>query len=311
LVEGIYKWLYIKKSQKPGGVPELGFASCPSPLMLWGGAFPVSFLRRSQFNSMDALSALVRLAPYGLAPAIGAYGAYRGARSIGKNRTSRRVKRIPRSLTVKGLHQFKRSVNFNMGYSPLNGVTGPAGGTSNSLSMNFSLQTVSILVGAVRSAQVIPNFAELTALFDKWRLKSVTVSVFFQDNSSSTGVTATNIPLVNYIWDSSDNTIETLDQMSQHPNVKRYQFGNGAARNGCLKTRGVPLAHITGAGINGGTVVTGTRPEKAGTWFDTATPDVAHNCLKMTFDPIGGTQVANEGSFSYYVDLMYELKDVI
>lgn len=259
---------------------------------------------------MDALSSLLRLAPYGLAPFAGAYGAYRGGRSlVGKRK--RTARRIPRSLNVKGIHTFRRTAQFPMAYSPANGVAYGTG-TGNSVAITFSLADINVKVGSGVGSAGVPNATELTSLFDKWCISKVTVRLFFQDNSSSTGVTATNMPLLNYVWDNSDNTIEVLSDINQHPSVKRFQFGSGTAKNGCLTTTGYPQGHLlTGDAISGGTATTGSRPEPKGTWFDTTTPSVSHYCLKMVFDPIGATQVSSEGSFSFYVDVTYKCKDVI
>jgi len=262
---------------------------------------------------MDALSALARLAPYGLGPIAGAYGAYRGSRAVSKlTRRTKPMRRIPRGINVKGLHTFKRAINFIVPYSPLNGIVGVAGGLDNRFSLTFGLDQIVLLVGAVRSGYAVPNFTELTALFDKWRIKGVTVSVFFQDNSSSTGVTATNMPLLNYVWDTSDNSLESIAEMNQHPNVKRQQFGSGSTRTGCIRTSGRPLTHLnTGDSISGGLASTGSRPEKYGTWIDTVSPSTSFYALKGVFDPLGATQVVSQGSMSFYIDITYELKDVI
>jgi len=48
------------------------------------------------------------------------------------------------------------------------------------------------------------------------------------------------MPLLVYVWDKEDKTLDSITTLNQFENAKRYQFGNGAARNGALITTGKP-----------------------------------------------------------------------
>jgi len=117
------------------------------------------------------------------------------------------------------------------------------------------------------------------------------------------------MPLLVYVWDKEDKTLDSITTLNQFENAKRYQFGNGAARNGALITTGKPQASSTGPLTNGGSA--GLKLEPVTTWFETTQPAVEYCSLKMAVDNFLATQATPEGSFSYYVDISYELKGVV
>lgn len=213
---------------------------------------------------------------------------------------------VGRSLTIRGTHTFKRTIQTSVPYVPSTGFQ--SGVASLGLSMAFSLSSLKITTGSVVT-QSVPGFTDLTNLFDKWRLVGVTVKVFFQNNSSLTSSILTCMPLLNYVWDTNDDAVPGIGAILQYPTVRQFQFGNGAAASGCLVTSGKPLAHLgTGDDVIGGTTG-GTRPEKYGAWCDTSVPQVQHNSLKMYLDSFSATQATSEGAFSFYVDMVYQCKD--
>lgn len=223
-------------------------------------------------------------------------GAYYGKTAVG------------RSLSIKGTHSFKRTVNVQIPYAPSSGFN--IGNASPGMSFAFSLASLKITTGAA-TIIAIPGAADLIGLFDKWRIAKVTVKIFFQNNSSSVATVATNMPLLNYVWDTSNDTVLALSDLLQYPSVRQYQFGNGAATSGCLMTGGSPRAHLTtGEQLVAGTTV-GGRPETTGAWMDTTSAGIQYNALKVFVDGFGGTQTTTEGNFSVYVDIVYQCKDAL
>ena len=255
---------------------------------------------------------LLQLAPYGLGPLVAAYGAARGARAV-YSATSRRpayrkTRRVPRTLRVKGLHSFRRSINLAADYIPTTGFTvGALTGTS--MTLTFSLSEVRGYLGASSFAIAVPGATDFTNLFDAWRIKAVRVSVFFQNTSSTSASVATNMPLIVYVWDKEDKSIDSIATINQFETSKRYQFGNGASRGGALMTMGKPHASSTGPLTNGGSA--GIKVEPASTWLETTQPTVEYQSLKLGVDGFGATQATTEGRFAFYIDVFYELKDVI
>lgn len=213
---------------------------------------------------------------------------------------------VGRSLTIRGTHTFKRTMQFSVPYVP---STGFQIGTANyGMSLSFSLSTIKVTTGTVTTLPV-PGYTDLTSLFDKWRIVGATVKIFFQNNTSLTSSILTCMPLVNYVWDTNDDSLTQFASILQYPFVRQFQFGNGATAAGCLLTSGKPLAHLgTGDDVIGGTTG-GTRPEKYGAWCDTTAPGVQHNALKFFLDSFSATQATSEGAFSFYVDMVYQCKD--
>lgn len=216
---------------------------------------------------------------------------------------------IGRSLSIKGMHSFKRTVQFTVPYIPTTGFQ--IGTASQSLSLGFSLSQLLVNTAAATTI-AIPGFADLVALFDKWRIAGVRVKIFFQQNSSSVASATTNMPLLNYVVDSSDAAPVVLADILQYPDVRQYQFGNGATNAGCLMVGVKPRAHLsTGDQIVGQALAAGGRVEPASAWMDTSAPLVQYNSLKMVLDGFGATQATTEGSFSFYVDITYQCKDAL
>lgn len=263
----------------------------------------------SQFNTMNNL---LSLAPYGLGPLVAAYGAARGARaaysSVSRRPAYRKARRVPRSLRIRGLHTFRRTVNFPLVYTPNAGfVSGALSGSS--ATFTFSLSELRMYLGAGSVAFAIPSYTDFTNLFDAWRIKSVKISMFFQNTSSTVASATTNMPLLVHAWDYEDNSVDASSAINQKDNSKRFQFGNGSAPMGALVTYGKPRATSTGPLTFGGSA--GLKQEPAKTWLETTHPEVQYNAWKVYVDGFAATQATTEGSFSTYVDIVYELKDVV
>lgn len=215
---------------------------------------------------------------------------------------------IGRSLTIRGTHTFKRSLQIPIQYVPTTGFQ--SGTASLNMAVSFSLSQVKVTTGtAVQFA--VPGASDLINLFDKWRIANVTFKIFFQNNSSATSSVATCMPLLNYVWDTTDDTPPAFVDIMQYPTVKQYQFGNGASATGCMRTSGKPLAHLSSGEqlVNG--LTGGTKPEKYGTWIDTTAPLVQHNSLKFFVDGFGASLATSEGQFSIYIDITYQCKDAL
>lgn len=220
---------------------------------------------------------------------------------------------IPKSLYIKGIHQFKRSMVYTAAYIPSTGI---AGGTDYGVNVACSLQNCYFSVQTGTTTTAVPGYSELVSLFDQYRIDKMTCNVFFQDTGSNTGSALTSMPIALYGNDVNDTLAgyyPTQPVMLQFATTKKYQFGNGASKGGCLRTTVVPQAHLSSGLENGGPGAvssTGTRPEKPRTWIDTNSPAVAHFGTNFWFDPAGGTQTTNLGTFTFYVDLYISCKDI-
>lgn len=254
---------------------------------------------------------LAALGTFGGVPSLLGYGAYRGARSLMKPRarTMRRRARIPKTIALKGVHTFKRTVAISaVPWTPSTGVTQGAT-TSPNASFSFSLQNVVFTVGATATTYSVPNYTQFTSLFDDWRIKGVAVRMFFAHTSESSTSNTQGAPMIHYVWDPTDNTVVDETAILQYEGLKQYQFANGASTRG-FTTFGRPQALLgTGLELTDGTT-TGGRPIPRSGWIETVSPTAEYNGLKMVF-PAVGTAAAVGGRFNIFVDLIYELKGVI
>lgn len=227
----------------------------------------------------------------------------------------RRPTSVPRSLYIKGVHKFKRTVAFPLAYIPSTGIGGSSDfGVGLSCSMtNVYWSTLSGSAGVP-----IPGASDLQNLFDTYRIDKMVVKVFFQDTGSNTGSGSTGMPVISYVNDNTtppQNYYATASQILQFQGVRQYQHGNGATKGGCLQTSVVPRAkQLTGmqAGPPGTNNSAGSASDKAFTWYETRNQGEAntHFGTLFYFDPAGATQTTKLGTFSFYVDVYFTCKDV-
>jgi len=252
-------------------------------------------------NNLHSLSQLAQLAPYGLGPLVAGYGAVRGARSayraVYPTRKAKRS-RVPRSLNIRGLHRFKRSVRFELKCKPAAGFSYDGTNYSTNMSMNFSLNAIGILVGAAGAGIAMPDTAELTDLFDQFRIDGVSIKFFYQHTEQLAGSLTNSMPVVLYLWDQADSTVETNAELIQHGDVKRHQLTRP------LITRGKPLAIDALAS-------SGITPLKYGTFLAKSNSTAQHNSFKMVWDPVGADGTAQSATLSVYVDLFVTCKDSV
>jgi len=256
-------------------------------------------------------AALAALGMFGGVPSLGAYGAYRGVRALTKSRgKTRNMKtRVPRNISLRGSHVFRRAVTIPFDYNPVAGVgvTGSAVVSPN-ISLSFGLQNHTINVGTTAFQLAVPNYTQLTSLFDNWRIKNVVVRIMYSHTGES-GLDNTSAPIIRYAWDHTDDLAVNQADLLQMPSFKSYQFANGASTTG-FSTRGVPKALLgTGIELADGTT-TGGRPMASTTWLETISPTISLNGLKICFVNNLGTANVVVGRFSVMVDTTYELKDV-
>jgi len=258
-------------------------------------------------------AALAALGMFGGVPSLGAYGAYRGARALTKSRgKTRNMKtRVPKPLSLRGVHTFRRAVEIPIDYTPSTGVniTG-SGVVSPNMAISFGLQNHTITIGATAFQLAVPNYTQLTSLFDNWRIKNVVVRLMYSHTAAAeTYQTGLSAPIIRYVWDHTDDTVVPVTEILQMPGFKSYQFANGASTTG-FSTRGVPKALLgTGIELADGTT-TGGRPMASSTWLETISPSIALNGLKICFVNNLGTTTVTQGRFSLMIDTTYELKDV-
>lgn len=173
----------------------------------------------------------------------------------------------------KDIHFFKRGSNaFNEIVG--NAAYGP--GIGYTAAYTFSLDQVR-------------NYAELVALFDRYKINHVQLKFFLRvDPSSQTAGTA-YYPRMWWLPDYDDNTPNTIDQMREHSKVKTAILRPN--RPVVVNIKPCPLTLL----YNGAT--SGYSPQW-GKWLD-AGYNVPHYCLKWAIDQLDNTnyKIAIEATY--------------
>lgn len=257
---------------------------------------------------LKTLDSVIRTAAI-MAPGMYAMRNRKRARSGGYGKMNTRAGMLfgrvntSRSLTIRGVHPFRRTVQVPILYQSATGF-GYSTLTADNISFQFNLTSVILNLAGSQFSIAVPGATDLSNLFDKWRIDSVSCKVFYQDTQSATASNATGMPIIVSVWDANDGNPAVLGDLLQYPGVKIYQFGNGASATGAMTTAGKPLAaSITGL------AAAGPSSEKHGTWLNTAVPATQYLGLKMSNDSLGATSATNGGQYSFYFTINYSCKD--
>lgn len=211
-----------------------------------------------------------------------------GASRQGRSRMSRGRSNVPRSLASTRRHCYTRTIS-----------TGSTPGSNDAISVNaqnaqglsatgfydmefsFSLQKVQMYIaGTAFVSWTMPNYADFTNLYDKYRIDWVEVTLTFNGNTH-TGGSVQSLPRVFFVEDNDDTNSINLASIQQYDNLKTFQFGTG---DGVMKTFRIhpkpqELVYYT-------TTLSGYQQGSNKKFIDTTYPDVPQYGCKMIVDPI-------------------------
>lgn len=149
------------------------------------------------------------------------------------------------------------------------------------LEFTFSLQKVQMYIaGTAFVSWTMPNYADFTSLYDKYRIDWVDVTMTFNGNTHTGGSTQ-SLPRVFFVEDNDDTNSISLGAIQQYDNLKTFQFGTG---EGVMKTfrihpRPQEMVYYT-------STLTGYQQGSNKKFIDTTYPDVPQYGAKMIVDPI-------------------------
>jgi hypothetical protein len=208
---------------------------------------------------------------------------------------------LPPRMRSNIVHSFQRTVSYNI---TLGESTGWGGVSLNDIEFSFSLEALFVYVGGSSFAtQTVPGYNELTALYERWRIKEVVCTPIFSNNNSSINSPTLALPILLCVVDYDDVSLTTLSQIQQFSNLMVFQLGNGAT--GPPNIRFVPRAQTLQ--YNGSTSAYSIA--SPGTWFNTDYPLVPHYALKFYFDNQSVSGTATIGSFSFYFTFTFEMSE--
>jgi len=203
----------------------------------------------------------------------------------------------------RGVHEFKRSLTFNCPYVP---NTGFQWATTNAFgfALSTSLSQLGKYGGGAPTYPTYSGNAELSALFDAYRIKNLRVTMFFTANSSEASTTAgltQSLPVILYAVDHTDVTVPgAATTLCEYANMKQFQFGGGTNK---LVINVKPRALITGSGNNG------SIQTNVGEWFPVSGNTQEFFGLKF-YSPQSGTAATATGNLVVIIEQTMEFKDI-
>lgn len=152
-------------------------------------------------------------------------------------------------------------------------------------------------------SQVI-NASEVTAISDKYRIKSAYIRVFFNSSNTSTG-SLYSMPQVYHITDHDDSSPATPSQVREKMGTKYKTFRNASSYVG-IKVNPRPVAEVYKSALT-----TGYSPMNRAPWLDCNTSDIPHYGVKGTLSNVNlPVNTAAQVGFKFDITLAFELKDI-
>lgn len=204
---------------------------------------------------------------------------------------------VPRSAIR--THQIRRSWNQLISYSSSTGFFG--GG--NNLQISFSAGSNTININGVGIyGPSLPNSSEFAAIFDQWRIKSVTVRLDWNYNSVGPSESATSPPLFYFVTDYDDSADAAVSALLQYPGVRTHSFLTNGYTPIVYTFVPRPLKDIAGSGV-----LTSYGPDMSMPFIRTAELSTPHYGMKIATTPLGATSAAVIGYLlvTAFVDLEF------
>lgn len=204
---------------------------------------------------------------------------------------------VPRAITT--VHKVRRSWNQVISYNPVFGFFG----ASPNLQFNFAASASEIRLGGVSVyGPTLPNASEFAAIFDQWRITSVTLRADWNLNSYSTTDVASAPPLLYIAPDYDDSSDANVSTLLQYPGVRTHSFYQNGYSPLIFTIKPKPLKDVAGGGVT-----TTYSPDTSMPFIRTAEMTTPHYGIKIATQTLGGSSSVNTGfcMFTAYVDLEF------
>lgn len=158
---------------------------------------------------------------------------------------------------------------------------------SQTLQMDFSFDAFRVYLGGTQVATVaVPNYTELGALFDKFRIEKI--DIYYTSSAYGNGGMGSGqslyMPGVAYCVDTDDSNPASVTDIQQYAGCKYTQFGGeqlGAKLLASFKPLPSVALYTTGSTVAGAGDLLGKN-----LWLDAGTPTVKHYGFKMALDQL-------------------------
>lgn len=205
---------------------------------------------------------------------------------------------VPRSVTTS--YPFRRSWQQLIAYNP---TLGWASAGSSNLQVSYALGSSDVRIGGV-SIYVpgTPNVAEITSLFDQYKILRVTTRLDWSMNAYSPSADQTQaLPIFYYVVDHDDSNDGTVADLLQYSGVGTHSFLTGGYKPLIITQTPRPLRDVASTGI-----ATGYSPMERNPFIRTTEANVPHYGLKIALQNMGATVNANIGQLlmTTYIDFV-------
>ena len=229
----------------------------------------------------------------------------RARRSYGGRLTGIRKVSVPRSIYSPSMYHFKRSVSTKLSMNSSTGFT--SGASDYGIGINFQLDKVSMNGPSVSTT--VPSIAELTSLFDLYRIDKVVVKFIWSANSNIAANSGTGAPVLWVCNDHSDSTRPTgPDVIQQKQGAKCIQLGIGAGGTSNVHTH-TCYPKVAQAVFQSGTFSGYAENSSKNVFISTQYVAVEHYGVKVRWDPFR-TVNADLGDLMIVCDYYISFKGV-
>lgn len=221
--------------------------------------------------------------------------------SVAAVKRSRRQRLAKKSLPTNSVkfHNFIRTVSTSagrLGYNLNTGFSWNGVALGNTLQFSFTLAALNIYAAGASTAFAVlalPNYTELTALYDQYRIDWVEMQIMFSNNQSSVNTPATTLPILWLAKDYDDTNNASITDIQQYATQQCWQVGNqrGDGKHVVRVKPNVDTVVYQSALVSG---YGRGKPQ----FIDTSSPQVPHYGIKIAADPINSSTSVEVGYFS-------------
>lgn len=172
---------------------------------------------------------------------------------------------------------------------------------SSDFQINFAASVSTINIGGVGVfGPSTPGSAEISALFDQYRIDQVTVRIDWDYNSYAPTSGQAVAPLIYYVADYDDSNSALVSALLQYPGVKTHSFLENGYKPLITTIKAKPLRDIASTGL-----LTAYGPMTSAPWIRTADMTTPHYGLKFCASQFGYGGVAETGriTITCYIDM--------
>lgn len=207
-----------------------------------------------------------------------------------------RMYQSPRQPNV---YRFRRTTSFDAAVNPNSGFS----------SVGFDMTIMPTLAnlntnvsGTVFISPSLPNASEFVNLFDRYRIRKVTIQLFFSQNLSNTP--AAPVPLIHIVNDYNSTGSFAKSDIYQMPTMKTYQLTEGKP----ITWKLYPVCRgdvLTSSGISSTSAHSLPSP-----WLDTSSSSVEHLGTRIFLDNLGRSTSMDAGTILFKFTYDLEFKNV-